>query len=282
MDLSITAILALVGVAFFAGLVSSIVGSGGLLTLPALLWAGLPPLSALATNKLQSAMGTLSSVTNFRRHGYLQIAPLVPSLMAAFCGSVLGTLCVLRLSNELMMRAIPLLLGLLGGYFLCAPKMDGRDYPARLSNAQFAATAAFGIGFYGGFFGPASGSILPYLLVFLLGHNLVSATAESKLFILVINCYQTCARFGGRSRRLGQLASPWPRSLRLLSRTQRSPRRGCGTTRCQCLARRRSVWWLVLSPTSHAAPGASIARRSSTVTACHSNPGATHHAYQAV
>ena len=41
MELSITATLALVGVAFFAGLVSSIAGSGGLLTLPALLWAGL-------------------------------------------------------------------------------------------------------------------------------------------------------------------------------------------------------------------------------------------------
>lgn len=39
MELSITATLALVGVAFFAGLVSSIAGSGGLLTLPALLWA---------------------------------------------------------------------------------------------------------------------------------------------------------------------------------------------------------------------------------------------------
>ena len=51
MELSITATLALVGVVFFAGLVSSIAGSGGLLTLPALLWVGLPPLSALATNK---------------------------------------------------------------------------------------------------------------------------------------------------------------------------------------------------------------------------------------
>ena len=74
MELSIAATLALGGVAFFADLVSSIAGSGGLLTLPALPWAGLPPLSFLATNKLQSAMGTLSSVTNFRRHGYLYIA----------------------------------------------------------------------------------------------------------------------------------------------------------------------------------------------------------------
>ena len=59
----------LVGVAFFAGLISSIAGSGGILTLPALLWAGLPPLNALATNKVQSSLGTLSSAWNFFRRG---------------------------------------------------------------------------------------------------------------------------------------------------------------------------------------------------------------------
>ena len=64
---------------------------------------------------------------------------------------------------------------------------------------------------------------------------------------------------------------PWPSSLRSLSRTQRSPRRECGTMRCRFLARRRSVWWLMLSPISPAEPGQSTARRSSTVTACHSN-----------
>jgi len=54
MDLSVVTQSILVAVAFFAGLISSIAGSGGILTLPALLWAGLPPLNALATNKLQS------------------------------------------------------------------------------------------------------------------------------------------------------------------------------------------------------------------------------------
>ena len=41
--------------------------------------------------------------------------------------------------------------------------------------------------------------------------------------------------------------------------------------RCRFLARRRSVWWLMLSPISRVEPGQSTARRSSTVTACHSN-----------
>ena len=41
--------------------------------------------------------------------------------------------------------------------------------------------------FYGGFFGPGMGSIMPFLFMWLLGHNLVRATAESKLMILAVN-----------------------------------------------------------------------------------------------
>ena len=43
------------------------------------------------------------------------------------------------------------------------------------------------MGIYGGFFGPGMGSIMPFLLVWLLGHNLIKATAETKLMILAIN-----------------------------------------------------------------------------------------------
>ena len=68
MDLSVVTQVSLVSLAFFAGLISSIAGSGGILTLPALLWAGLPPLNALATNKVQSSIGTLSSAWNFFRN----------------------------------------------------------------------------------------------------------------------------------------------------------------------------------------------------------------------
>jgi len=49
----------------FVVLISSIAGSGGVLTLRALLWVGLAPLTALAANKVQSSVGTLSSTWNF-------------------------------------------------------------------------------------------------------------------------------------------------------------------------------------------------------------------------
>jgi uncharacterized membrane protein YfcA len=187
MDLSAVTQANLVGVAFFAGLISSIAGSGGILTLPALLWAGLPPLSALATNKVQSSIGTLSSAWNFFRHGHIAIRPLLPVLLMGFIGSVIGTLAVQQLDSEILLKLIPFLLIAIAVYFLLMPKVSAANPQPKISKAWFACTAGLGMGFYGGFFGPAMGSIFPFLLVWLVARNLVTATAETKLMILVVN-----------------------------------------------------------------------------------------------
>ena len=187
MDLSTVTQASLIGVAFFAGLLSSIAGSGGILTLPALLWAGLPPLSALATNKVQSSIGTLSSAWNFFRQGQIDIKPLLPVLLMGFIGSVVGTLAVQQLDSEILLKLIPFLLIAIALYFVLMPKASEATPQPKISQAWFACTAGLGMGFYGGFFGPAMGSIFPFLLVWLVARNLVTATAETKLMILVVN-----------------------------------------------------------------------------------------------
>ncbi|MDG1078688.1 MAG: TSUP family transporter [Porticoccaceae bacterium] len=187
MDLSVVTQVSLVSLAFFAGLISSIAGSGGILTLPALLWAGLPPLNALATNKVQSSIGTLSSAWNFFRNGHIDIKPLLPVLLMGFVGSVIGTLSVQQLDSEILLTLIPFLLIAIALYFLLMPKISAADSQPKISQLWFACTAGLGMGFYGGFFGPAMGSIFPFLLVWLVARNLVTATAETKLMILVVN-----------------------------------------------------------------------------------------------
>ncbi|ETN93070.1 Sulfite exporter TauE/SafE [Gammaproteobacteria bacterium MOLA455] len=187
MDLSTVTQVSLVGVAFFAGLLSSIAGSGGILTLPALLWAGLPPLNALATNKVQSAIGTLSSAWNFFRQGHIDIKPLLPVLLMGFIGSVIGTLAVQQLDSEILLKLIPFLLIAIAAYFLLMPKVSEANSQPKINQAWFACTAGLGMGFYGGFFGPAMGSIFPFLLVWLMARDLVTATAETKLMIVVVN-----------------------------------------------------------------------------------------------
>lgn len=187
MEIALNTQIMLVGVAFFAGLISSIAGSGGILTLPALLWAGLPPLNALATNKVQSSLGTLSSAWNFFSKGHLDIKPLLGSVLMAILGSVAGTFLVQSLDGATLTKLIPFLLLAIALYFLLSPKVSEADHPQKISQRWFACTAALGMGFYGGFFGPGMGSIMPFLFVWLLGHNLVVATAETKLMILAVN-----------------------------------------------------------------------------------------------
>ena len=187
MEITVFAYIFLFVLAFFAGLVSSIAGSGGLLTLPALLWFGLPPLNALATNKVQSSLGTLSSAWNFFCQGHLDIKPLYRSLVMAILGSVAGTCLVQSLNGTTLSRLIPFLLLGIALYFLVSPKVSSEDSREKISRQWFACTAALGMGLYGGFFGPGMGTIMPFLFVWLLGHNLVKATAETKLMILAVN-----------------------------------------------------------------------------------------------
>jgi uncharacterized membrane protein YfcA len=160
-DLSLLIQSILVAVAFFAGLIPSIAGSGGILTLPALLWVGLSPLTALATNKAQSTVGTLSSTWNFFRRGHLEVKPLMVSII----GSIAGTLTVQSVDGATLSRLIPFLLLGIAVYFLMSPKVKQTDSAPILGLNAFACTAALAMGFYGGFFGPGMGSIMPFLFL---------------------------------------------------------------------------------------------------------------------
>ena len=187
LELSLLTITVLVATAFGAGFISSIAGAGGLITLPALLWAGLPPLQALGTNKVQSAVGTLSSTWNFFRSGHLKLGEMSGALLLTGLGSVAGTLLVQQVSNDLLTRLIPILLIVIAVYFVFSPRVGDDDSIARLSPHRFTWFAAPVMGFYGGFFGPGTGSILPFLFVWLWGHNLRKATAQTKAMVLTIN-----------------------------------------------------------------------------------------------
>lgn len=186
----------LIALAFVAGFISSIAGSGGLLVLPALLAAGVPPLQALATNKFQSVFGTLSSTINFLRRGHLDIGSLRSALACTFVGACLGTFAVQQLDPSFLKNLLPYFLLLLAVYVLFSSRMMGRDQegqmadtdqPPRWSSGRFAVLAGGGVGFYGGFLGPAMGSFFALSFVGLRRFDLLQATAASKPLVLMAN-----------------------------------------------------------------------------------------------
>ncbi len=85
----ITLIL-LLAAAFVAGIVDSIAGGGGLITVPSLLLAGLQPQSALGTNKFMSSSGTGIAVFNFQRKKIINWKLIISGILFALIGSFIG------------------------------------------------------------------------------------------------------------------------------------------------------------------------------------------------
>ncbi|MDH5633312.1 MAG: TSUP family transporter [Gammaproteobacteria bacterium] len=174
-------------VAGLAGFVDAIAGGGGLLTIPALIWAGLPPVQALATNKLQGTFGTLSSSITFFRMGRIQLREISLAVVLTFIGSATGTVLVQYLPAGFLVNMIPWLLVLVAIYTVFSPRMGDEDRHQRIGRASFAFVVGFSVGFYDGFFGPGTGSFFGIAFVALLGYNLTRATAHAKVLNLTSN-----------------------------------------------------------------------------------------------
>lgn len=179
------ALLLLAG--FIAGGIDSIAGGGGLITVPVLLFAGVTPAQALATNKLQSSFGSFAASLHFVRAGLVKPREIISLVLATFAGSALGTLIVQQLDPSFLNGLIPVLLMLIALYFLFSPNLGEDDVQQRISLPLFAATAAFGVGFYDGFFGPGTGSFFAISFIMLLGYGLIKATAHAKVLNFTSN-----------------------------------------------------------------------------------------------
>lgn len=173
--------------ALLAGLVDSIAGGGGLISVPALLWAGLPPVTALATNKAQAVFGSFTATANFIHKGAIDLRRAAFSVACTFVGAAAGSLLVQHLGGELLARIIPLLLISFALYFMFSPRVSDLDSHHRVGEGAFALSTGTSIGFYDGFFGPGTGTFFAMAFISLLGYNLRRATAHTKLLNFTSN-----------------------------------------------------------------------------------------------
>ena len=97
-----TAYLIVCPLVFLAGLVDSIAGRRGLISLPGYLIAGVPAHLALGTNKMSSTIGTSISAVRLLKHGYLKgkMKMAIASAVCAMTGSVLGARMSLLVSSR--------------------------------------------------------------------------------------------------------------------------------------------------------------------------------------
>jgi uncharacterized membrane protein YfcA len=178
-------LLLLAGLA--AGFIDAIAGGGGLITVPALLWAGLPPQMALGTNKMQSCCGTALAVRNYSRAGLIRWREVRTGVLVTLVFAALGAWCVESLDPALLRRVVPWLLIAIAVYTVLSPRMGEVERKARLSPLTFALLGGAVLGFYDGIFGPGTGSFWTLACVVLAGMELRRATAFTKVMNLTSN-----------------------------------------------------------------------------------------------
>ena len=170
-----------------AGLIDSIAGGGGLLTIPVLLSLGFPPHETLGTNKFQSSFGSFTASFYYVKKGGIDLKKAVPGIIFTFVGAAAGVIVVQQISSTVLNYLIPFLLFGIIIYTFSKPALGEIDGKARLSPIVFYFIFGIVLGFYDGFFGPGTGSFWALAFVAGMGFNFVKATGYTKIMNFTSN-----------------------------------------------------------------------------------------------
>jgi uncharacterized protein len=166
---------------FLASFIDSVVGGGGLVSLPALLFAGLPPVVALGTNKMAGTMSSLTSTISFLKSGKINFQLVKYLFPLSLIGAILGTFTVRLIPSSFMKPMVIILL--IGVTIYTLIKKDWGEISSyqgvTKKTAILSGIVAFTIGFYDGFFGPGTGSFLIFAFL-MLGFDFVTAAGNAK------------------------------------------------------------------------------------------------------
>lgn len=186
--MNILSFLIICPLTFLAGLIDSIAGGGGLISLPAFLLAGLPPHNALATNKLASTIGTTASTVRYCKNGYFDRLLVLPGILCALTGSVCGARLVLLTSDTVLKRIMLFVLPVVAICVLIDKKEARQDPDFSVRKRMvIVCICAFLIGMYDGFYGPGTGTFLLLALTRLAHMDVRTASGNVKLMNLSSN-----------------------------------------------------------------------------------------------
>lgn len=171
-----------------AGFIDALAGGGGLITIPALLLAGLPPIAAIATNKLQGVFGALTaSITVYKKHVVTK-QDVFTLFFSSLAGAALGAFTLLFIDAAKLEIIIPIVLVSIATYFILMPKIDDHiERQPKMPKPLYRFIIVPLIGFYDGILGPGTGSFFAAAGVALRGQNLIKSTSIAKFLNFASN-----------------------------------------------------------------------------------------------
>ena len=176
---------------FLAGFIDAIAGGGGLISLPAYLFAGLPAHTAIGSNKLSSCCGLVAACTKYLREGQVRLSVALWSalgcIIGAGCGSSLGLVFPERTLRMLMLIAVPIVAVFLATRKDLGAEKEGEPPLSRKKEAVLSTVIGIAVGLYDGLIGPGAGTFLILGFTTFIGIGLVQASACAKVSNMASN-----------------------------------------------------------------------------------------------
>ncbi len=174
--------------AFVGGAINSVAGGGSFLSFPALLFVGVPPIVANATNNTAMWVGVIGSARGYRREIAEQRRLIAPLFVVSLVGATLGALLLLRTPSTLFERMVPWLLLAAVALFAFGPRIVAAERARAEHEASWVQLAAqFGVAIYGGYFGAGMGYAMLALLAFFPLPSVHAANGIKNALAIAIN-----------------------------------------------------------------------------------------------
>lgn len=173
-----------------AGLIDSIAGGGGLISLPVYYIAGLPMHLALGTNKLSSSVGTFISAVRFIKSRHVQLLSGGMAAAGALAGSWVGARMAILLDDQYLKYIMLILLPAIAVFVLLNRNFGSENKAKTFSKTLLCVLSVgigLGIGCYDGFFGPGTGSFLILAFTAVLKYDLTTSSGNAKIVNLASN-----------------------------------------------------------------------------------------------
>ncbi|MFC1936860.1 sulfite exporter TauE/SafE family protein, partial [Chloroflexota bacterium] len=176
---------------FIAGFINTLAGSGSLVTLPLLIFSGLPANVANGTNRVAILLQNVVGISSFKKQNVLDTRGVIYLGIPAVIGSLLGAQIAVNLDEELMKRTIGFIMVIMLFVIILRPKRwlkgEMEKFESRPTLLQF--LIFFLVGVYGGFIQAGVGIFLLASLVLAVGFDLVRANAVKVGIVLFFTVF---------------------------------------------------------------------------------------------
>ena len=186
----------LIVIGFIAGAINILAGGGSLLTLPVLIFLGLPPNVANGTNRIAIIIQNIFAVKGFQSKGITAFPYSIYLSISALIGAIIGASLAIDIKGETFNKILGVIMVLIVVYMIVKPKASQKDVMERITGKYLwlGIIAFFFVGIYGGFIQAGVGFIMLLFLSSINQYSLVKSNAI-KVFVALIYSLAAVAIF---------------------------------------------------------------------------------------